>query len=217
MPKISVISVSIRPKGLTITQKCLAEQTEQSFEWITELGIPQRGNDLSRALNRALRRAKGKWVVMLQDYIRIPKNGLQRLLEVAGEKKLVCGSMGKTLDWKNIKWDWRYYWDLEHKGKPIEYYKWEGDWAIAPLKAFKDVGGYNEEYDDFWSFDNVELAFRLNELGYTFWVQSDNKAIQYDHDKVFEHPFRKNYSPEFHDANLQDMKMGIKPIKLNYL
>jgi hypothetical protein len=49
--KISVISVSIRPKGLEITQKCLAKQIFQDFEWITELSVPEKGHDLNKAYN----------------------------------------------------------------------------------------------------------------------------------------------------------------------
>ena len=188
--KISVITPSIRPKGLEITQKCLAEQTFQDFEWLVEIGIPERGNDLSRALNRMIRRSKGEYIVMLQDNIKIGKDGLEKFLEVANEKKLICGAGGKTTDWENVKYDWREAGEY----REVDYMKWEGDWAIAPRKAFLDVGGYDEEYDNHWSFDNVEIAFRMSKLGYTFWVLPDNKSIHYDHDKFEKHPYRDKFN-----------------------
>lgn len=210
---ISILTPSIRPKGLAIVQKCLAEQTCQDFEWLVEMGIPTRGCDLSRAFNRMIRRAKGEWIAILQDYTKIKPDGLERFLEIADPKKLYTGAVGKTLDWKNVKWDWR----KSGKFREIEYRHWEIDWGFAPLQAFKDVGGFEEEYDQFWSIENVEVAFRMSKLGYKFYVMPDNKAIHYDHDKVFKHPFREKYNPMFHSARIQDIEMGNKPIKLDYL
>ena len=210
---ISIITPSIRPKGLAITQKCLAEQTYQDFEWLVEIGIPKRGCDLSGAFNRMLRRAKGEWIVILQDYIKIKPDGLEKFLKIADKKKLYTGVVGKTLDWKKIKWDWR-----EHgKFREIDFRHWEIDWAFGPIQAFRDVGGFEEEYDEFWSSENVEIAYRMSKLGYKFYVDPKNKAIQYNHDEVFKHPFRNRFNPTFHSARLQDIEMGIKPIKLNYL
>jgi len=212
MPLISIITPSIRPKGLEITQKCLSEQTFQDFEWLVEMGIPPK-YDLSAALNRMLKRAKGKWIVMLQDYIKIKPDGIEKFLDVADEKKLISGAGGKTTDWENIKWDWREVGDF----RQVDYQMWEGDWAIAPLQAFKDIGGYDEEYDKYWSFDNVEIAYRLDKIGYTFWILPTNKSIHFDHDKFTKHPFRDRWNPDFHNQNIRKLDMGEKEIKLNYL
>jgi len=213
MTLISIITPSIRPKGLAITQKCLSEQTIQEFEWLVEIGIPRRGCDLSRALNRMLKRAKGKWVIVLQDYIKIKPDGLDKFLKIANEKELYTGDVGMTLDWKNVKWDWREIGEF----REVDYRRWEMDWAFGPLKAFKDVGGFEEEYDNFWSNENVEIAYRMSKLGYKFYVMPENKALQYNHDKVFKHPFRDKFNPTFHSAHLQKIDMKEKPIRLDYL
>lgn len=213
IPTISIITPSIRPKGLAITQKCLAEQTFQDFEWITEIGIPEKGCDLSKAFNRMLKRAKGKWIVVLQDYIKIKPDGLEKFFKIADNKKLYTGAVGKTLDWKNIKWDWREFKEF----REIDFSHWEIDWAFGSLQAFEDVGGFEEEYDQFWSSENVEIAYRMSKLGYKFYVDPQNKAVQYDHDKVFKHPFREKFNSHFHSARLKDIEMGIKPIRLDYL
>jgi len=213
MPLISILTPTIRPKGLEIVQKCLAEQTYQGFEWLVEVGIPEKGNDLCKAINRMLKRAKGKWIVMLQDYIKILPDGLERFLKVADEKKFITGSMGITEDWKDIKWDWRAF----RKFEPIQYHECEADWMIAPKKAFFELGGYDEEYDNYWGMENVNIAFRAEKLGYTFWVLSDNKAIQWAHDKFIKHPFRARWNPLFHQDKIRQIDMGESPIKLNYL
>lgn len=210
---ISIITPSIRPKGLAITQKCLAEQTYQDFEWLVEIGIPTRGCDLSRAFNRMLKRAKGDWIVILEDYIRIKQDGIEKFLEMAGPKTLITGAVGMTLNWKDVKWDWRERGEF----KEVDYRHWEIDWAFGPREAFEAVGGFEEEYDQFWSIENVEIAFRMSQLGYKFYVMPENKALQYDHDKIFKHPFREKYNPLFHSARIQEIEMGDKPVKLNYL
>jgi len=211
---ISILTPSIRPKALAITQKCLAEQTYQDFEWETEIGIPKNGCDLSRAFNRMLRRAKGEWVVILEDYIKIEPDGLEKFLKIADEKKLFTGAVGKTLYWElEPKWDWR----KQGEFREIDFRHWEIDWAFGPLQAFKDVGGFEEEYDQFWSSENVEIAFRISKRGYKFYVFPQNKAVAYDHDKIFKHPFRHKFNPTFHSAWLKEIEMGLKPIKLDYL
>jgi len=212
---ISILTPSIRPLGLEVTQQCLARQTFQDFEWLVEIGIPEKGCDLSAAWNRMLRRAKGEWIVLLQDYIKIPKDGLERFIRNLEDQSLFTGSVGKAsnLKYEEPEWDWRNY----GKTKEVDYMHWEADWAIAPKKAFFDVGGFNEEYDQFWSSENVEIAFRMSKIGYKFFVMPNNRAVQYDHDKAFKHPFREKFCPEFHNANLDDIRMGKKPIKLNYL
>lgn len=210
---ISILTPSIRPKGLAIIQKCLSEQTYQDFEWLVEIGIPTRGCDLSRAFNRMLRRAKGEWIVILEDYIRIEPDGLEKFFKIADPKKLYTGPVGKTLNWKDVKWDWREF----GKIREVDYRRWEIDWGFGPLQAFKDVGGFEEEYDQFWSNENVEIAYRMSKLGYKFYVTPDNKAIHYNHDKVFKHPFRHKFNSAFHSAYLQDIEMGNQPVKLDYL
>ena len=175
---------------------------------------PKEKCDLCRKLNRALKKAKGKWIVMWQDYISAQPDALEKFLKVADEKKFITGSMGMTLDWKTIKWDWRAY---RQGFQEIQYYEWEADWAIVPKEAFFKLGGYDEEYDNYWSMENVNLAFRASKIGYTFWVLPDNKAIQFAHDKVEKHPFRHKWNPDFHNYKIRKIEMNESPIKLNYL
>lgn len=213
-PIISVITPSIRSKGVKVVEESLKEQTFRDFEWVLELSEPKDKCDLCQKLNRALKRSKGKWIVMWQDYIKAPPDGLAKFLEVADEKKFISGAMGVTLDWKDIKWDWRVH---RERMSELPYYEWEADWAIAPRTAFYELGGYDEEYDEYWSMENVNLAFRAQKLGYKFFVLPDNKAIQFAHDKKEKHPFRHKWNPKFHQYKIRRIDMGTLPIKLKYL
>jgi len=212
MIKISVITSSIRPKGLAITQSCLAKQTFKDFEWCCELGIPQKGHDLNQAYNRMIRRAKGELMVSLQDYIRIPDNGLELFWQAYKKNKdtFLTAPVGKTLDWTNVKWDWR-----TSEGAKMDWTMWECDWASAPLEALKKIGGFDEWLDGkTWSFDNVNVGLRAEMAGYKFGCLRGNKAIAYDHDRDFKHPFRDNFNPQFHNERLDQIRKGLK---LDYL
>ena len=185
--KISVLSVSIRPAGLEVVQKSLVEQSFTDFEWLCELGLGVKP-DLNKAMNKMLRRVKGDLVVFLQDYIKIPPNGLEKFWSwyQAHSKTLFTAPVGKTLDWSSVVWDWR----ANGTWRIIEPAAWEIDWAAAPLKAFYDVGGFDEDFDRGWSWENANLAMRAQKAGYKFIVMTENKAVAYDHDAVMEHPFR---------------------------
>ena len=84
-------------------------QTNQDFEWLVEMGIPEKGHDLNAAMNRMLKRAQGELVVIVQDYITIPHFALNELwtLHEAEPIAFVTFPMGKLQDDGDIKYDWR--------------------------------------------------------------------------------------------------------------
>lgn len=213
VPKISVITPSIRPKGLAVVQAALAEQTFQDFEWLQEISIPKQGYDLNHAYNRMLRRARGELVVFYQDYIRIPKDGLEKFWQRYSQnsRTFITAPVGKTLDWKSVRWDWR-----SHEAAQIDWMRWEIDWAASPLAALREIGGFDEWLDEHtWTFDNVNVGLRALLAGYNFAILRDNPAVAYDHDQVMVHPWReKNYHPEFHNQRLEEFRQGLK---LKYL
>lgn len=215
MPKISVLSPSIRPEGLAITQKCLSEQTFTDFEWLVEIGIPGNGHDLNKSYNRMLRRAKGELIVSLQDYIKILPTGLENFWKAYQENKRVfyTAPVGKTDDKtysaKSNKWDWRAF-----TTEIMNWQKWEIDWGAAPLSALKEIGGFDETLDDYWSFDNVNVGFRADMAGYKFGNLINNLALAYDHDAFIKHPFRERFNPEYHNERLDEFRHGLR---LDYL
>jgi len=214
MPKITILTPSVRPEYLDITQRALEEQTFQDFEWLVEVGLKTR-HDLCQSLNRMLCRASGELVVMLQDCIKPEITGLARFWELYqnNPKAFVTAPLGKVLKWEDTpNWDWR----KKPENIYIEPHMWEADWASAPLQAFKDIGGYDENYDDGWSWENVELAWRAKFAGYTFLVDPDNPAVALDHDNLSENPFRNKFKNN--DDKVQDtVDAGLKGMyKLNY-
>lgn len=206
---ISVLTPTIRPEGLHIVQKSLAEQTYQDFEWLVEVGIPERGHDLNQAYNRMLRRAEGKLIVSVQDWIKMPEDGLEKFYEAYKEddSKFYTAPLGKTdsLQDIEIEWDWR----NKQNDSEIMFKGWELDWAAAPKEAFYEIGGFDEKLDHFWSCDNVNVAKRADLAGYEFELLQDNKAVALDHDKFYEHPFRKDFAPEFNKERMEKFEEGL--------
>lgn len=185
MSKISVITPSIRPEYLNITQECLENQTFTDFEWLVEVGLRNRGFTLPSDLNKMLKRAGGDRIVMLQDCIKIDNDALERIDALTND--LWTFPVGQvTAFGDKPEWDWR-----ELKGGPlIGAHYWEADFASAPKQAFFDIGGYDEEFNKGWSWDNVEVARRMYRAGYTGYCEPTIRGISIRHDKITTHPFR---------------------------
>lgn len=209
---ISVLTPSIRPEFLDLTQECLEQQTFNDFEWLVEIGLRSHGYQLPSDLNKLLKRAKGERVVMLQDCIKIEPNTLEMIDKLPNQ--MITFPVGKTLKFDgHVEWDWRAYkeWD-------IQPHQWEADFASAPLQAFIDVGGYDEDFNNGWSWENVEVAWRINALQkYTFLCNPHIKAVALDHDQIRENPFRgkaPNNDKRAHETRLK-AERGV--YKLDYL
>lgn len=212
--KISVLTPSIRPEGLAITQKCLEKQTFQDFEWIQAVSLRNRGHDLNWTYNDMLKRAKGTLIVSLQDYISVPPDYLEKFWNEHEKhpRGFITAPVGKVenLDFKPpAKWDWRAYEDAKPK-----WDCWEIDSGCAPKSALFEIGGFDEELDLFWSCDNVNVGYRAMLAGYEFYNLFSNPAIAYDHDAFIEHPFRKQFKPSFNKRRMEDFEKGLK---INYL
>lgn len=212
--KISVITPTIRPEGLRVVQQSLERQTLQDFEWLVEVGVPGRGHDLNAAFNRMLRRAKGELAVFYQDYIKIMDQGLERFWSAYQDRPrtFFTAPVGKVNDLEytdQAKWDWRAF----HPSKDVyEQCKWDGweiDWACAPIAALKEIGGFDEELDQYWSCDNVNTGFRAELAGYEFKNLFSNPALAYDHDAFMEHPFRKKFNGSFNNMRISQFKAGL--------
>ena len=210
--KITVATPSIRPEGLKVVQESLERQTFKDFEWCVELGIPGRGHDLNAAYNRILRRAKGELFVSLQDWTKILDDGLERFWTAYQEnpKTFFTAPHGKTLDWKAQDWDWRAYADA----KP-DWKCWEIDWGCAPTQALKEIGGFDEELDKYWSCDNVNVGFRANLAGYNFANLHTNPAVGLHHNKLSTHPFAHKFNPDFNNERMRLIEQG--KLKIDYV
>lgn len=191
--QISVLTPSIRKEGLEVVEKTLLAQTFRDFEWIPLYDAPGQKPSLCKAMNTGLRRSTSDLILFIQDYIQLPEDGLQRILEAHKRYPTAAFTfpVGKSdvLDYKReaIRWDWRFGRD---KDAQIPYSEWEIDLACIPRGFITMVGGFDEDYDDGFGWENVDMAYRLYKKGVTFRVCKETYGIAYDHDKFQKHPFK---------------------------
>ena len=213
IPKVSIITCSIRPSGLDIVQQSLAKQTFKEWEWLVELSVPEMGYDLNKAYNRALRRASGSLVVSWQDFISAPPDTLQKFWDAHQQNPdtfftAPVGKVDKLGD--EPRCDWR------TEREDIHWQEWEIDMGAAPLKCLKIVGGFDEEMDkETWTFDACSVSARAAMEGYKFKCLKDIRTTAIDHDKFLKHPFRESmYNPDFYNQRLEQFRHGLR---INYL
>lgn len=212
MSKTSVITPSIRPEFLDITQFCLEKQTDKDFDWLVEIGLRNNGFRLPSDMNKALKRA-GDIVIILQDCIRVPDNFIEYVKKLDLKNKAYTFPVSKVKSWGDDPvHDWRYTRD----GR-IAYREWETDLAVAPLKMFKDIGGYDEDFNNGWSWDNVEVACRAEFAGYEFFCNNKVLGTALDHDFVKENPFRNKRENNDKRAEHSRLKAINGEWKLSYL
>jgi glycosyltransferase involved in cell wall biosynthesis len=212
--KVSVISPSIRPKGLEITRQSLLKQTFTDFEWITDINWTGK-HDLNKALNRCIKRSSGELIVILQDYIKIQPNALQGLWDAytASPDTLFTCPVGKVNNETYMgkpKWDWR-----NSPQAQMDWRMWEIDFGACPRDVLFKLGGFDEEIDGFWSCDNLNVGCRADLAGYKFARLINIKGIAFDHDAFMEHPFRKDYKPIFNNMRMDEFRQGLKIDFLN--
>lgn len=218
--KISVLSPTIRPEGLVPLRESLMKQTmdKDSFEWLVDINVTGK-HDLNASFNKMIKRAKGELIVFYEDYTRILPDGLERFWKAYQEHPDTCftSPLGKVDNWGDSpRWDWR-----ATKQDPSQtdytYCGWqtcELDWGAIPKKILYEIGGFDEELDNWWSFDNVSVGDRANKLGYRFKCLFTNPAVAIDHDKIIKHPFRENFNPT--EVNMRMASYYTNP-KLDYL
>lgn len=219
MPKISILTPTIRCAGLEVVRIGLLNQTFKDFEWLTEINSTGK-HDLNKAYNRMLMRAKGELIVSLQDYIKILPNYLEKFWQAYQENQdtFITSPVGKVDNVNysgDIRWDWRAYRNDETKNiRECEWRCWEIDSGCAPKQALFAIGGFDEALDGHWSSDNVNVGCRADLAGYKFKCLFDNPALAYDHDAHIKHPFRDSFNETF---NTKRMAMFRGGMKIDYL
>lgn len=179
-------------------------------EWV-EAPKKKRVSNLNASLNEGLRCIiednKSDYVIFYQDFIELPPDCFEKLLALADEKTFVT-TCTPNYDGSD---DGRYTGvDKPRSCKPAE---WEANVAIAPMGIIRELGGFDEEYDEGWSWDNVNLAERAAMLGCNFIIDESNRPKLYPHEKV------RGMFPngDFHAQTMEKIRNGEKPLRLDYL
>lgn len=210
--RASIITPTIRGiEGLYRPAFGLMNQTFKDFEWLYEIHNPQDPPDLNACLNRLIKRSKGDIIIFLQDYILPSPRGIQQFLEaIEFEEAFYTAPVGKIQADETIEYDWRRH---RKTDETLNFMEWEIDWAAAPRYALEKVGGFDEELDKYWGFDNVNIGSRVEAAGFKIKCLPENTAIAVDHNKIIEHPYQKLRNPDFHNMRLGQIMRGEVEVK----
>lgn len=225
LPKVSIITPTIRTGFWNIMAQNISNQTYKNLEWIIVddykedrsetakkyekkynievhyiRGSKSSGSSqyprkcgLVRANNLGWQNAKGELLVWLQDFVLMPKNGIERLvwLHQRHPKALLSPVdvyyHAKKANKENVE-DW---WDgetdvLTEKGwtnprvqnlgirttdNPFDY---EANYGAIPRELLVKLNGWWEFFDDGLGFDNTECAYRALKMGYKIILDDTN-------------------------------------------
>jgi glycosyltransferase involved in cell wall biosynthesis len=153
---------------------------------------------LVRANNLAWKAMKGELLVFLQDFILMPQNGIEQLVDIyrhnpdaliaPTDVRYLCSEPDRTNkeDWWNGKTDvlttldWTNARNLNLGMRESENpFEFETNYAAMPKKILDELNGFWEFFDDGLGYDNTEICLRAFKLGYRLIVDDTNvcKAI----------------------------------------
>lgn len=203
--KITVVTPTIRREGLEIVRKSLLKQTHKDWEWligspfdpqISEATWVEDNFDdgywtLNRMYNALFRKASGELIVSLQDWIWVPKDGLEKFWTNYEEtnKKAVISGVGDQYETVN-KWgkpEVKIWSDPRKNDKHGSFYECfpndaEWNWCAIPFSAIKEAGGMDEHLDCLgYGGDQLQICARIDELGYQFYLDQTNESYTVRH------------------------------------
>ena len=214
MPKITVVSCTVREGGMDMLTKCLNQQTFRDFEHIivtntfkiwsgsTELKHhvslmwdPKKklgdDNNLHKAWNHAIKQAQGELIVSIVDLTWIPADCLQKLwthFEQDPKSCVTCvGHQYKEV--VNGKPEVEMWHDPRARLDQGSYYlvrPTEMELCVAsfPKAGIYEVGGFDEVYDQGWALGEKEAMARMEKLGYKMFIDQTNEYRALWHDRL---------------------------------
>lgn len=209
---ISVIYCTARSGGLDILKESMDSQTFRDFEvivldelhrdsgFIDVIPPPKKPGmfwNLSASLNAGCRVAKGELIVLIQDYIKIPPDGLQKYWDrhLQEPKGLVSG-VGDQFDIVTGECTFKDPRKQSYGGFFLTIpLHWEANWGAFPRQAWVDIGGFDESYDAGWGYDNVDFADRCQHAGYHIFLDISNEVYCYSHIRLFDEQKEKDAAP----------------------
>ena len=228
---ISILTVTKRNGWLRTAIDSLISQTHRNFEWVIVyeptvehqqldqiknhkwVPAPKKVSvsNLNRATNEGLRHCTGQYVLFYQDFIELQPDTIERLLANAKPNRFITTATRNP----DGQFDARY---TDGKSfRPIEPKEWECNVALAPMKGLRAIGGFDETYDDGWSWDNCSVAERAHLLDYGFFIDEGVQPQLLYHRKEPELRPDMPLNGEYHETVMRKIRHGELPVALPYL
>ena len=199
--KISIITPTIRERGLELVYKALKYQIFKDWEWLIGSPFDPKIKEakwvkddfkggfwtLNRIYNRLIKEAKGELLVSWQDYTWAKPDALQKFwFHYQNNKKAVVSGVGNKYSdesWTNMVWK-----DPRQREDFGSFYETtfdncEGNFCAVPKEAVLAVGCFIPEFD-FAGFgmDWYSVFERLDEVGgWQFFLDQTNKSFSLPH------------------------------------
>lgn len=225
-PLVSIVTVTKRAGWWNVMADRISKQTYRNFEWVIvddykedrseiakeyaekygidikyvrgdkALGTYKKKYGLSRANNTAYKASKGELLVWVQDFILIPKNGVEALVDLyrhnpnallapvdeswfpkhVNEENTEDWFDGWTdivgeFSWRNVR---VLFQGIREADSPFDF---ELNYAGIPRHIVERLNGWYEFFDVGIGYDNTEFAKRAMDLGYKILIDDTNLAI----------------------------------------
>lgn len=209
MPKVSVLTPTVRPEGLDIVHKALQQQTFKDFEWLigAKSACPINKDDfsttwvaddfeggfwtLNRIYNKLFKEAKGEIIVSWQDWIWAAPDALQKFVDDIKETNGgIISGVGDQYEKVN-KWgrpEVKVWSDprKNNNGSLYECYPNDIEWNFAafPKSAIFRVGGMDEGLD-FLGFggDQLQVGERFDAVRLKTYLDQTQESFTIRHDR----------------------------------
>lgn len=214
MKTFSVLTVSKRDGWQEMAKANIDKQTRKPNKWVViQEGInaptKTKPSNLNASLNAGLRQIMSDYVIFYQDFIELPVDCFDKLLRLVSDNTFVTTC--------TINPDGRI--DGRHQGfglaRKCEPGEWETNVAIAPMSVLRELGGFNEELDWGWSWDNVDVALRAEMLGCKFMIDESNNPVLLEHETTDSKKLELN--GDRCAKNIDAIRSGERPLRYNYL
>ena len=211
-PKVTVYTPIFREGGWEMVADSLREQTYENFEWIIvddnkkdredkilkdAKGIDvryfrggkatkeyDRPKGLRRANNIAIDNMRGEILVSIQDYISIPRNGLESIVDLYRHNKdALIAPVDTKWTYENGEFKKKVFTNVRVQNRGVREtdnpYDFEMNYGAIPKAILNELNGWWEFPDMGIGHDNVEIAARAMQLGYRVLIDDTNicKAV----------------------------------------
>lgn len=181
---------------IIIADDCSNDLTLQIDDYLPGIRLIRNETNLKFTLNcnNAIKNAKGKYVILLNNDTIVTENWMQSLIDTI-EGYTNVGIVGSKLVYPDgilqeagcIIWQDGTAWNVGKGSNPNlpEYnYLKEADYVSAaslmiPKTIWDEVGGFDERYAPSYCEDS-DLAFKVREYGYKVLYQPKSKAIHFE-------------------------------------
>lgn len=234
-PAIEILKYSMEVQTFRDFEVIVLDELHRKTPFIDVTPPPKKPKmfwNLSASLNAGVKRATGKIIILLQDFIYVPPGGLAKYIERHKEEG-PCLVTGIGHQYKEPSKLWTSYPPPLPNDKLVfkdprkvhtGFYVtqpliWEANWGSFDKKIWEEIGGFDENYDEGWGWDNCNFSERAQLAGYNIFIDTYNEILCYSHINLFDEQKHRDESPnnmELYQRDSRELHRKQKPYKLNY-